>query len=469
MNRTGLRRDATTLFLGLWLLYGAGINALNLQAYTLHPVVVKALAEQGTFVIGHDAAPKENDRFLFEGNLLPAKQPLIFALGAAAYVPCRWLGLTYERSFFLAGAVVTWLTASLLAAAAAAAAFLQAVRVWNYPRGPALLAVLAGAIGTNLLPYAGIPHHDVAAMALVVMALVAFESARSAGEGGGESRPPHRAAALAGLFLGLALGFSMLPAAIAAGLLVAVAATRRVAIVLPAGLGFLAGLLPLVAYNLHYFHSPFLQANLAGGYEDTYPGFDPARIVHHFNAYFGLGEVSLWKYAPIALAGAAGLAWVASRRVGPGRLVGALLLLHVAYVLSIPAIGYCQYGPRFLIPAMPLLALGLAPLVETLRQAPDGALRLGGGVLVAAAAAWSVVVNVVGTIGGTMYCPIEQFAFPRYLAVLGNTASWKALSVQFPLAGVCLAGLGLLAIVTVGRGLRTRGIGSTLDPSVRRR
>ena len=466
----GLRRDATRIFLGLWLLYGAGINALNLQAYTLHPVVVKALAEEGTFVIGHEAAPKENDRFLYEGNLLPAKQPLIFALGAAVYTPCRWLGLTYENYFHLAGAVVTWLTASLLAAAGAVAAFVLAVRVWRFPRGPALAAVLAWAIGSNLLPYAGIPHHDVAATAMLVMALLALESARREPAGSGEAQPSQRTrAAVAGLCLGLTLGFSMLPAAIVAGILVAVAATRKTSIVLPAGLGFLAGLLPLVSYNLYYFRNPFLQANLAGPYEETYPGFVPARFVHNLNAYLGSGEVSLWKYAPIVLAGAVGVVWLAARRREPGPLLGALLLLHGAYVLSIPAIGACQYGPRYLMPAIPLAALGLAPLLDALRRTPARAVRLGGLTLVAAAGLASFAVNLVGTIGGTMYCAIEQFAFPRYLAVLGSNASWQMLSVQFPLAAVCLPGLALFAIVTLGRGLRATAIRPSLDrPATRR-
>jgi hypothetical protein len=414
-----LRRQAALLFLALWLAYGAGINKLNLQAYTLHPVVVKALAEQGTFVIGHEAQPKQNDRFLFEGNVLPAKQPLIFAAGAVAYVPCRWLGVTYERDYFLAGAVVTWLTASLLAAAAAAAASVLAVTIWGFRRREALAAVVLGAAGTMLLPYAGIPHHDIAAMGMLLIGILSFESARRQAATGAPHGSVVVRAALAGLLLGLALGFSMLPAAIVLGVLIAVAWTRRPALIVAAAFGFAAGLAPLALYDLHYFHSPFVQANLAGGYDDTYPGFAPDRVVHHLNAYLGLGEVSLWKYAPIVVAGAAGVALLAWRRRAPGRFLGALLLLHFLYVLSIPAIGYCQYGPRFLIPAIPLAALGLAPVFEEVRLARRAAIRFGAGAAVALLALWSIAVNLAGTLGGTMYCTIEEFAFPRYLAVLG--------------------------------------------------
>jgi len=464
---THLRRDAVLLFLGLWLLYGAGINKLNLQGYTLHPEVVMAIAEEGTFVIGHQEVPKENDRFLFDGNVLPAKQPWIFALGAAAYLPVRALGLTYDRDFFLAEAVITWLTASLFAAVAAAAALVVARRVWGFRRRDALLAVLAGAACTILLPYAGIPHHDVVATALLVLALAAFEVARSDEAAGtsGKARRRLMASGLAGLFLGLMLGFSMLPAAIALGVIVAIAATRNRSIVVPAAGGFVLGLLPLALYNGHYFHTPFLQANLAGQYDDTYPGFAPERIVHHLNAYLGVGEVSILKYMPILLAGAAGLVLLVVRGRAPGRLLLTLLLLHGMYLLAIPAIGYCQYGPRFLLPAVPLAAFGLAPLLEALDRL-QGGWRLAGAALVALLALASLMVNLVGTVGGTMYCAIEEFAFPRYVAVLADPQAWTAIATQFPLLGFCSAGLLLLGVAGFGGVLLARGRAASLDASV---
>src|SRR5258706_1559012 len=142
-SRSLLRQEMLLIGLGLWLSYGASINILNLQAYALHPIVVKTLTENGSFVLGHDEVPKQNDQFLFEGKVLPAKQPGVFVLGAAAYEACRRLGLTYEGNPFLAGAVVTWLTSSLLAAAAGASGYALAVALCGFRRRHALRGTLA--------------------------------------------------------------------------------------------------------------------------------------------------------------------------------------------------------------------------------------------------------------------------------------------------------------------------------------
>ena len=39
-----------------------------------------------------------------------------------------------------------------------------------------------------------------------------------------------------------------------------------------------------------------------------------------------------------------------------------MLVALAAYILNIEASGTCQYGPRYLLPAMPLVSLGLVGL-----------------------------------------------------------------------------------------------------------
>lgn len=431
-----LWRDARRIFLVLWFAYGASVNNLNLQIYTLHPDVVLSLVHEGTFVIGHEDVPQHSDRFLIEGNQLPAKQPLIFALGAIAYAPLQWLGITYANQYFLAGALVTWMTASLLAAAAGACAYLLAAGHWGFGRGRALLCAVAGSGATVILPYAGIPHHDVTAAALFMMALLALEIARSASGS--------RSAWLAGVLLGLTLTTSMLPSVMVAGLLAAIVATRRIALILPVGGGFLVGVMPLALYNLHYFHQPILQANVAGGFEDTYPTFSPARMLDHLNVFLGTGKLSAAKYMPIFLVGLAGLVIGSIRRRSPARLLLGLVALHLLFIVSIETVGHCQYGPRYLIPVAPLVLFGLGPLLEECRRWTP--LRSRAVIaIVAATTIYSFAVNFMGVLGGTMYCDIERFAFPRYLEAMSSPAAWSALRQQFTLALPCLLGLAIVA------------------------
>ncbi len=455
-SRSLLRQEMLLIGLGLWLSYGASINILNLQAYALHPIVVKTLTENGSFVLGHDEVPKQNDQFLFEGMVLPAKQPGVFVLGAAAYEACRRLGLTYEGNPFLAGAVVTWLTSSLLAAAAGASGYALAVALWGFRRRHALCGTLAAGFCTILLPYAGIPHHDTVAGAFLVMAILALEIERTgtaAGEGA-SGRPRPMAAFCGGLLLAATLSCSMLPGAIVLGLLLAIGANRRLAAIVPGAAGLITGLIPLGLYNAHYFHNPFLQTNLAGGYEDTYPGLEIGRIVHHLNQYLGTGDVSVVKYMPVVLLGAAGLAFFSGKRSRPGRLMAGLLLLHLLYVLSIPALGYCQYGPRFLIPAVPLAMFGLPALLERVDQLDSVATRRIGIVLIGLIALYSLAVNLTRTLGGTMYCQTERFAFPRYLAVLSDPRTWSdSIALQFPLLWPCAAMAAVLGTLVAGRRL----------------
>ena len=418
-----LRRDALVLFSGLWLLYGAGINSLDLKAYALQHLVVDILVERGTYDLAGAHVTRGRDVLTTtDGHVLPNKQPGQFTLGAVVYWPLRRCGITYGRHFLLAGALVTWMTASLLSALASACVFLLITEVWGAPRRHGLAAALAGGLGTVLWPYSGVAHHDVIAGSCVAIAFCQIERAIEAG------KPEGWRPVVGGALIGLALFTSGLPIAIVAGLVMYVASTRRIGLILRTGAGIAAGLLPLGLYNMHYFGSPFLPGYVAGGFDDTYPGLDAARFVHNLNVYFGAEDVSVLKYMPIVLVAAAGHALPEARPRRPHRALLVVLLLHVLSIVSVPSIGACQYGPRFLIPAVPFAMLGLPAVLERARQARARVILL----IVAGAAAWSFVVNCTGVLGGTMYCDTPNFAFPIYLRKIFTSGTG-----QFPLLGLC--------------------------------
>jgi hypothetical protein len=58
-------------------------------------------------------------------------------------------------------------------------------------------------------------------------------------------------------------------------------------------------------------------------------------------------------------------------------------------------------------------------------------------------AIYSAAVNLVGALGGTMFCDTARFAFPRYLRVISSVGMH-----QFPLAPAC-AGLATLGGVAL--------------------
>ncbi len=173
-----LRRDAVVIFLGLWLVYGATIDRTDVYDYALQQFVIASLVSKGTYAIGEagdERFKRITDTFVYEGKRLPAKQPGQFTIGALAYLACSPFGIAYSRDRILASALVTWLTSSLLSALSAACLFLLMARTWGFARGHSALSAAASGLATILLPYSGVAHHDILAVAFLVMALYLIE------------------------------------------------------------------------------------------------------------------------------------------------------------------------------------------------------------------------------------------------------------------------------------------------------
>jgi hypothetical protein len=103
-----------------------------------------------------------------------------------------------------------------------------------------------------------------------------------------------------------------------------------------------------------------------------------------------------------------------------------MLLAYVAFLLNIGDMGECQYGPRYMLTGMPFAALGLIGY----SYLPSSRLKSAAVGLLVVVGVFSAIVNVVGAMGGSMYCQIDVYAFPRYLS---RFAEGKV--PEFPLAG----------------------------------
>jgi hypothetical protein len=439
-----MRRIESLLFLTLWLGYGALINSENLVKFGLQQAGVEAYGERHHFYLEGSTVPALHvqpviDAFVSDGHIYPAKQPGQFMIGALVYFLLHALGLSYSNNFLLTAALVTFMTASLVTAASVVAVFRMARAILGdataffWP----LLAALSFGLGSTMTAYSGLAWHDTLATGYLAIAFyLSARALRGENDWSGvvgdravqtaerfvvtsfqqrlsdDRRRSFIAAAGAGLFLGLTVTTSMLAFLPAAVLTLFFIASRRWNLLPAFVTGALAGLAPLLIYNAVCFGNPFLMPNFAGNYRETFFHFNLA----NFSAKLAFYGRMLTAYVPIFWLGLVGLVLYPRSRRRYQATLGAMLATLAAYILNIDANGTCQYGPRYLLPAMPIMALGLIGF-SFLKNA-----------LARQIAAWvvsiclvaCVFINLLGAAHGAMLCDYPQVAVARYLWEMRN-------------------------------------------------
>ena len=408
-------RPETAIFCGLLVVYGATTNSRGLYHFALHSEVVKALGEHGRLSIrdSADGQPLGFDTFRYEGRVYVRRHPGAFLLGAAVYQPVRLFGITFDRDFYLAAALVSLFTSGALTAGTGVLVY-RIAKARGSPQVWATGTALAYGLGSTALPYSGTVHHDVAATAPLVGAFAC-----------------RRRPFLAAILLGLSATASPLPmwmfAVLIAWMLFAPSQRggpwhRRAAAI---AAGLVLGSAALLICDWVAFGAPWrTPLTVLGGWDDTRPRFDPAMAWKLLRV---CGE-RLILYAPIAAAGAIGLALAVLRPAPPSPieapdatspkaarttsapddgLILALVATHVLFVISLGTDGHCQYGPRYLLPAMPFLCLGLLGFAGRRWSGAAAGVLLVVGV-------GSAIINLVGALYGTMYCD-PGYGFLRYL------------------------------------------------------
>jgi hypothetical protein len=449
------------LFFGLWILYGILINAYDLQSFNLQQMGIEAIVERGQVAVDGSPTPQlqpGGDVFAHDGHLFAAKQPGQFFAGALVYGVLHGFGLSYLRTFLLTAGLVTFLTASLATAVAAVCVY-RLAREWSAPAMSPLwawLAALAFGIASTALPYAGVEHHDALATAYLTVAFYLVSRSRRRLKnpmGGGVFQQPAGSGAVAATLTGLLLGWtvttSMLPAAmvIVTGLAAIARQPRRAPWL---AVGGVIGLAPLLAYNWMSFGHPLLMPNLAGQFADTFFFLD----WRNFSSKVVFYAEMVTLYVPIFWCGVAGLACFPAALRRAQLAVAALLVGLFVSVCNIETLGGCQYGPRYLLPAMPFAALGLVGFSHLRRTAVRRVVALA----VAVVAAGSAIINLVGALYGAMYCDLSRYAFTHYVAAIGRGAFRT-----YPLALWLVIPLGLWLMAVVATLDRTSDRRPTTD------
>lgn len=369
-----------------------------------------------------------------------------------ASLPLAWLGLRLEA----VGLVQTAMLLGPLVAAATALVLYATVLALGYGGGAALGVALLYGLATPALPYSKYCFSDPLtglALAAAALALTPRPSSPAApGEGGA-------AGVRAALACGLALGFAVLTRTTSLalaplfGLALLAAAPpslasaageraparsrlaplaslwqrgRRVrAIAFAAGLGAL--LLVSGAFNYRRYGDP-----LASGYlpQESFSGDWVAGVA---GLLLSPGRGLLF-YAPLFLLALPGWPLLRRRHPAIAWLVFGVFAAHVLiYGKWFMWHGGYVWGPRFLLPALPLLALALAPLWQ--RRRWRVALLAVGAVSLAPQVLGSLVhfglfQDELLTTGLPLYAP-ETFWQPRYSPLLGQ---WRYLGAGLDFA-----------------------------------
>jgi hypothetical protein len=311
-----------------------------LDAFTRPPLPYWAIEREGRVV----------SRYPVAAALLAAPVYLPAALGPGApdYPPAEKLAAS-----LLAAASVACVAAALRRLAVPAAAWVTATAL--YAAGSPALTTTSQALW----------QHAPGALGVAGAACFALGARRA-----------RRDAVLAGLFAGLAIA-ARPPNLLAVAPLAAWVAAGGLGPALRLAAGAAPPLALAAAYQAWAFGAPW-----RSGYETMPAGF-------HGDALAGLAGLlasparGLLPYVPWAALALAGLAAGARRERFHAAALAGVLATAALYARWDPWWGGWCYGPRFFADAMPLVTLGLAPLLARPRRAVAAALAVAGALAIA--------------------------------------------------------------------------------------
>ena len=433
---TRSERHAFRLAFAAWLL---GIFAFFIPAATWSPVsrfaLTRAMAERGSVSIDPHAT-STGDRARVGEHWYSDKAPIPSMLAVPSYTVVRGfqslrgdkpdyrafstpetpalrvrVNVAFQRALYVCSVAT-----SGLSGVAVGLLLFEILRRRTTARA-AFVGSVVTTLGTPLFPYATSFYGHVPAAAFLLGALVALDPRGSHPPG----MPSARRLRIAGACLALTPGSEYLTAVPVAlvGLwfLLRVPAPQRLRTVLELGIGAVVPVLLVAGYHTLAFGAPWktgysfiVQPEFAAGHAQGFLGIRWLRPDAIFGLTFGVRR-GLFYIAPVALLGLViGVRYAWRRKdwtLGAGFVVLAVLFaLNASYYMWW---GGASAGPRHLIPALPVLGLGVGIALMSRRRW----LRLLTIVLGAVSIANCLAIGLVGLEAPENGDVLRNFVWPR--------------------------------------------------------
>ena len=403
------------------------LNSKNLTDFNLQHMSVEAIVERRTVKLGgsysHYLQPN-GDVLTYQGNVYPIKQPGTSMLGALAYFPLSKLGHLYSADYLFASAWVSLWTSSVILGLLGLVIYALCLRA-GVSGIHSVLISLGSLLCTTVFPYTGFPHHDLLVVLPIYLALyLVIQGLATA-----KKNLHHDYFYLAGFLSSLSLFFSILPATLIVTLTLLIFFKKGLSRTLEFVLGGIVGLFPSLTYNYFvlggFFHFP----NLMGSSVDTIPHFNIMSMIPALLRYFTSPGLSVILFSPLAFMGLVG--WIVSKNTEKKWLLlrTFVLLSTILFALHLSSFeteGDLQYGPRYLLPLLPLWFIGIRDFLSR------KSLRYPLVILVI----FSFLLNLLGALYGAMYKEITIFPLFSYL---GQLTSPTSLIYPFRIYGIIIS------------------------------
>ncbi len=365
-GRSGRRAEAL-IALAVLLLTGFVIQDWSAQPASRYLLTVAA-GDDGVLSLDDYESFLGLDQARFDDHIYSDKAPYQPLLAVPAYLAYRSVGGDALPAGFPDGRFqegthygLWWVTIwSSTIPAVGLALVVRRIVARTHPKVATQVA-LAIVLGTTILPFAGWLFGHVLAALCVAGAWALVRDER-------EERSPLRPFG-AGCLLGIGIGTEYTVALIAVLVLVHVALSRSWRRVVALSAGTVVGTVPLLVYNWLVFDNP-----LETSYQGNLKNFEGAGALGVYNlqgprleevgkALFG--QRGLFVLTPIVAVAVVGAVLAIGQRTQVRRdaiIALAALVGMVVVSTGIDGLGGDSPGPRYLIPALPLLAVPLAAI-----------------------------------------------------------------------------------------------------------
>lgn len=391
------------------------INSNDTNEYGLQQTGIEAIVERGHVYLEGSQTPQiqpKADFFTYKGHNYAAKQPGLFFIGSIPYFFLHKVGITYQKDVPIAGGFVTLFTSILMTALMMVLLFHIAVLFTSSKGYSALIACFFG-FGTTIFPYSGITHHDIYGTFFSFLAFFfLFYNYRM------RKKPRNSLLLLGGFFAGFALFSSMLSMVNVIIVALYVLAQRKPKHVLLFCIGFLVGILPVFIFNWVVFDHPLNFYTKVGNFSDVTPRFSIKNVLDKLYFYLLSPTSAILFFSPVFVLGLLGFVLFPRRYRIEKIILPLTFFLLLAHLSTLDTVGHMMYGPRYLLPSMPFILIGLCGFFAKDKTALGARIqkwRLMTPFIVFAGII-SIIINTAGSMIGTMRWVFNrENAFVEYM------------------------------------------------------